>query len=70
MHKSILQSGSAQAPQGKKMAAGRHTDAMSDLPEDTDVLLVLARKPSSPETISTKSHVFLIDPDGSIKVEK
>jgi hypothetical protein len=37
------------------------------VPEDTDVFHVLARKPSLPEWIATKSFVYQIQPDGSIK---
>ncbi len=70
MHKSIMESRPSQVPRGAKFEGGVHSHVLSDVPEDTDVLLVLTRKPSSPETIGTKNHVFLINPDGSIKVEK
>lgn len=70
MHTSIQQSVPAHVPPGAKFAAGFHSHVLSDLPEDSDILLVLIRKPSSPETVGTENHVFLVNPDGSIKVEK
>ena len=62
MHKAIIEySGAANA------AAGYHTAIMDQIPEDTDVFHVLARKPSVPEWVATKSFVYQIQPDGSIR---
>jgi len=62
MHKAIIEfSGAGNAE------AGYHTAIMDQIPEDSDVFHVLARKPSLPEWIATKSFVYQIQPDGSIK---
>jgi hypothetical protein len=50
--------------------AGVHTHVLSDLPEDTDVSYVLSRAPKIPEYVNTKSHVYLIQTDGSIVQQK
>lgn len=75
MHKDILESVPAQIPQipqipnGPAPAAGCHTDALSDGPEDTDVFLVLSRQPRVPEYVSAGGHMFKIDTDGTITVD-
>jgi hypothetical protein len=43
---------------------------LSDVPEDTDVLYVLTRRPSMPEIIDAGNRVFLVTADGSIQVDK
>ena len=40
---------------------------MDEVPEDSDIFHVLARKPSVPEWIATKSFVYRIEPDGKIR---
>jgi hypothetical protein len=45
--------------------AGFHI-ALNDVPEDTDVFHVLARKPSAPEWILTIKFVYVIRPDASV----
>lgn len=62
MHKDILEG----APPDNAVS-GFHTAVMDDIPEDTDVLHVLARKPSVPEYISTQKYMYRIDVDGTIK---
>ncbi|HEY1986117.1 MAG TPA: hypothetical protein VGG85_11940 [Terracidiphilus sp.] len=47
--------------------AGFHTNDSSDVPEDTDVLYVLNRKPSMPEFIATSKQLFTIAKDGAIE---
>ena len=62
MHKAIIEfsmSGNAQA--------GFHTAVMDQIPEDSDVFHVLARKPSVPELIATSLFVYQIEPDGKIR---
>jgi hypothetical protein len=69
MHKSIIDSNTS-STNGKKLAAGYHTHVLSDVPEDTDILMVLSREPSVPELVMTASFTYNIATDGSIKVEK
>lgn len=52
------------------VAAGYHVHVLSDLPEDTDVLYVLNRKPSIPEYVGAGKHIFVIDTNGAIGVTK
>ena len=71
LHKSILD---AQTKAGSNEVAGYHFHVLTNLPEDTDVLFVLSRKPSMPEYIgiedtmkpSEMKKFFLINTDGSI----
>jgi len=46
--------------------SGIHTVIVEDLPQDSDVFLVLARSPRAPEVISTVHHTYKIELDGSI----
>jgi hypothetical protein len=50
--------------------AGYHTHDVTDLPEDTDVLYVLDRKPSMPEFVGTSKQLFAIDKEGNIEAGK
>lgn len=73
LHKSILD---AQAKPGSNEVAGYHFHVLTSLPEDTDVLYVLNRKPAMPEYIGIEDTMkpaemkkfFLINTDGSIAV--
>jgi hypothetical protein len=47
-------------------AAGMHTAVLADRPEDSDVFLVLQRRPSLPEYIVSETFYFRIDTDGHI----
>ena len=47
--------------------AGYHTHAITNVPEDTDVLYVLNRKPAMPEFIGTAKQLFIIDQEGNIE---
>jgi hypothetical protein len=40
---------------------------VDDIPEDTDVFYVLARKPAVPEWIGTRNYVYRVEIDGTIK---
>lgn len=42
--------------------------SLSDVPEDTDVMLVLTRRPCVPETVGAGAYIFTIDTDGTITV--
>jgi hypothetical protein len=64
MHKAVIES----VPGSLKGTAtfGYHTHVLSDLPEDTDVLLVLTRKPRMPEVVIAGAYMFTIDVNGKI----
>jgi len=66
LHKSVLKLGPGGVPAGAKVAAGYHTHVLSDVPEDTDVALVLLRKPSVPEYIGTRNGSYEVLEDGTI----
>jgi hypothetical protein len=67
MHKSILERSANDAPPGVKLVAGYHTAIIDNIPEDSDVFFVLARKPPMPETIITMNKFFYeIATDGRI----
>lgn len=67
MHKTILEY-AAPIDRSESMAGGYHTHVLSDLPEDTDVMLVLTRQPRVPETVGAGAYIFTIAVDGSITV--
>jgi hypothetical protein len=69
MHKDILESVPAQLPQAATPAAGYHTHVLTNMPEDTDVFLVLSRQPRMPEFIGAGGHIYKIDTDGTIKID-
>jgi hypothetical protein len=68
MHKSIIEPAPASAD--VQVEAGYHTHVLSDVPEDTDVLLVLTRRPRMPEFVGTSKYVYIIGIDGSITMKK
>jgi hypothetical protein len=68
MHKSIIEP--APASTDVKVEAGYHTHVLSDVPEDTDVLLVLTRRPRVPEFVGTSKYLYTIGIDGNIIKEK
>jgi hypothetical protein len=65
MHKTILEYAPPTDP-SESIAGGYHTHVLSDLPEDTDVMLVLTRQPSVPETIGAGGYIFTVAVDGTI----
>jgi len=67
MHKTIIES----VPTRKdvKVEVGYHSHVLSDLPEDSDVLLVLTRKPRVPEIVVAGPYMFTIDTNGKISVK-
>jgi hypothetical protein len=67
MHKTILE---AAPPPGKKVAAGYHSHALSDVPEDTDVFHVLTQDPRGPEMVVTAHFLYEVKTDGTIQIKK
>jgi len=66
LHRSILEVKHS-APSGSKPAGGYHTHVLTDAPEDTDVFHVLRQKQPLPEAIGTKSGIYMVQTDGTIK---
>jgi hypothetical protein len=70
LHKTILEGPPPAADPkhpGEPPVAGYHSAVFDDLPEDTDVLIVLQRKPAIPEYIvTTAGFIYVVDTDGSI----
>jgi hypothetical protein len=66
MHKGIIESVAGRTD--VKVESGYHTHVLSDVPEDTDVLLVLTRQPRVPEVVVTPTHMYTIGIDGKITV--
>lgn len=64
LHKSIIEYGFPR--QGGTIEAGFHTAVLDEIPEDTDVFLVLSRRPFVPELIATKTYIYVIETDGKI----
>jgi hypothetical protein len=64
-HKAILEFDYRKA-KPNQLAGGMHTDIFSDIPVDTDVFLVLSRKPTVPEFVGAGGKVFQINVDGTI----
>ncbi|HYK21926.1 MAG TPA: hypothetical protein VEV42_14395, partial [Pyrinomonadaceae bacterium] len=62
MHKAIIEFAARDNVQ-----AGYHIAVMDEIPEDSDVFHVLARKPSVPELIVTRLFVYQVEPDGKIR---
>ncbi len=73
MHRSVLaipaalpQPGSGMPPDSKVVAQYR-TVVVANVPQDTDVFHVLARKPAMPDYISALGEFYVINVDGTIK---
>lgn len=67
MHKSIIEYGPVSS--SEKEAAGYHTHVLSDVPEDSDVFLVLTRQPRVPEMVVTQHYMYTIGIDGKITLK-
>ena len=65
MHKSIIPK--ADVPAGTKIEAGYHTHVLSEIPEDSDVYVVLSRKPAIPEYVGSQTAIYVVNTDGSIQ---
>jgi hypothetical protein len=66
LHKTILEL-KPSAPSGSKPAGGYHTHVLTDVPEDTDVFHVLRQEPPLPEAVGTRSGIYMVQIDGTIK---
>ena len=64
LHEAILE---MEIKPDQHQVSGYHTHTVSELPEDTDVLYVLNRKPSMPEFIATGKQLFVVAKDGTIE---
>lgn len=67
LHKGIIPDGGP-IPAGATIAAGTHSHVLSDIPEDTDVFHVLARRPAIPEYIATEIAIYEVEVDGTIRI--
>jgi hypothetical protein len=65
LHNTVIEYGPPKQD-GAHLEAGYHTAVLDDRPEDTDVFLVLSRRPQVPEYIVSQSFYFRIDVDGRI----
>lgn len=71
MHHSIITMDMNNVPQGSKVEAGYHVHVLSGVPEDSDVLYVLTRKPTMPEFIGVDGKMrYQIKEDGTILPQK
>jgi hypothetical protein len=66
MHKSVIESVTARSDITVKV--GYHSHVLSEVPEDTDVFLVLTRRPQVPEIVVAGAYMFTIDVNGEISV--
>jgi hypothetical protein len=66
LHNTVIEYGPPQQRDGEQLEAGYHTAVLDDRPEDTDVFLVLSRKPQVAEYIVSQSFYFRIGVDGQI----
>jgi hypothetical protein len=61
MHEALL---NMAVPEGA--VAGMHTVVTDDVPQDSDVFLVLVRRPAKPEIIGTEHYNYQIFLNGTI----
>lgn len=66
LHNTVIEYGPPKPKPGSRLTAGYHSAVLADEPEDTDVFLVLTRRPRVPEYIVSASYYFRIDVDGQI----
>jgi hypothetical protein len=68
MHRKVMEFLSdPKIPDGRRVVAAANTDIYGDVPEDSDVMLVLARHPAMPQIVTAGGHNFKISIDGSIE---
>jgi len=65
LHNTVIEYGPPKAD-GDRLEAAYHSAVLADTPEDTDVFLVLTRRPLVPEYVVSASYYFRIDTDGRI----
>lgn len=63
LHKTIIE---FESSEDQQPVAGFQTAVLDDIPEDTDVFLVLTRKPSVPQWIMTSKYVYRIEIGGLV----
>jgi hypothetical protein len=68
LHKSIIET--APASSADAVAGGYHVHVLSDLPEDTDVMFVLTRKPRVPEVVLAGAYMYAIDVHGGYQCDR
>ena len=66
LHRSILEYRSDSGSADEKLTARVHSAVLDNVPEDTDVFVVLERRPQVPEYIGTALFDYRIDVDGQI----
>lgn len=64
LHKTIIE---YRVPTGRTPVAMTHRAVQDEVPEDTDVMMVLRRIPSVPEIVVTPSFAYHIETDGSVR---
>lgn len=67
MHNAVMTPSADSVPSNSRMVAGFHNDVVENVPQDTDVFHVLARKPPLPEFVNAQGQFYLINVDGSIE---
>jgi hypothetical protein len=66
LHKTIMEMKHS-LPAGTKPASGYHTHVLTDTPEDTDVFHVLRQTHPLPEIIGTRTGIYDVETNGTIK---
>jgi hypothetical protein len=66
LHRAIIEYAPPKDREGTEVKAGYHAAFLDDRPEDTDVFLVLTRRPRVPEYVVSRSFFFRIDLGGRI----
>lgn len=67
LHRGVTEYPSQDLPKGSEPVSGMHSAIMDDVPEDTDVLHVLLRRPQLPEYVLTEHWLYQVNEDGSIR---
>ena len=67
LHKTILELMPSDVPAGTTPAGGTHSHVLTDTPEDTDVFHVLRQTHPLPEFIGTRTGVYKVETNGTIK---
>jgi hypothetical protein len=67
LHKAILELKPSDVPAGTTPAGGTHSHILTDTPEDTDVFHVLRQTRPLPEFIGTRTGVYKVEINGTIK---
>ena len=67
MHRRVLWQSFAYPKPGAHLVAGFLHEVIEDRPQDSDVFLVLWRKPSIPQYVNARGQMYFIRTDGSIE---